>query len=298
LNQLANLIDDQINAIAIHPPMVYGGSGSWYATYIFNPALAASKTESKVFDVIMDEKTRLTTVHRDDLAELILRVAERVGDNDFACTSFSLLAPRSWLLAPCSLLLAPRFSPFDPRPSPLAPRPSLLVPEFCGLITATLGTQQSARSTQHSEHSETTCTDPLTHYRHPYAMVRLSSAPTRRANPCGISSTPWSAYRAVKAISRLPRSLMIASLLLTSTLHSGHVSTHFYFYIPDTCRRKLMKTRSGSSSMGIHDIAETLAWRGARGVVPAQNGARRWDGCVLAIIPREQGRGGGSRGVR
>jgi nucleoside-diphosphate-sugar epimerase len=70
--------DKDIHAIAIHPPMVYGGSGSWYATYIFEPALAASKTETKVFETIWQEGARLTTVHRDDLADLILRVAERV----------------------------------------------------------------------------------------------------------------------------------------------------------------------------------------------------------------------------
>lgn len=70
--------DTHIHAIAVHPPMVYGGSGSWYATYTFEPALAASKTEAKVFETIWQEGARLTTVHRDDLADLILRVAERV----------------------------------------------------------------------------------------------------------------------------------------------------------------------------------------------------------------------------
>jgi hypothetical protein len=49
-----------------------------------------------------------------------------------------------------------------------------------------------------------------------------------------------------------------------------------------------MNGRSGSPGMGVHDVAETLARRGTRGVVPAQDGARGWDGCVLAIIPREQ----------
>jgi hypothetical protein len=59
--------------------MVYGGSGSWFAKYMFEPALAASKTEDKIFGVLLDDTARLTTVHRDDLADLILRVAERVS---------------------------------------------------------------------------------------------------------------------------------------------------------------------------------------------------------------------------
>jgi hypothetical protein len=58
---------------------MYGRSQSFVASYILDLAFAASKTQHKTFETVGDEDTRWLTAHQDDVAELYVRVGERVS---------------------------------------------------------------------------------------------------------------------------------------------------------------------------------------------------------------------------
>lgn len=67
-----------VHGIVVRPGVLYGRSGSLPGMMIFQPALAAAKKGQK-FEAIGAENQRLGTIHQDDLADLFLRVAERVS---------------------------------------------------------------------------------------------------------------------------------------------------------------------------------------------------------------------------
>ncbi|WVF69713.1 hypothetical protein IAT40_004492 [Kwoniella sp. CBS 6097] len=71
------LESEKVNGIVIRGAIVYGSETSPYASYIFEPALKALKNGDKVFETVYENNTRHTTIHRDDAADLYLRVAER-----------------------------------------------------------------------------------------------------------------------------------------------------------------------------------------------------------------------------
>lgn len=62
----------------IRPSVVIGASGSLSGMVWFGPAREAAK-KGEVFSVPAYKDTRYPTIHRDDLADLYVRVAERVS---------------------------------------------------------------------------------------------------------------------------------------------------------------------------------------------------------------------------
>lgn len=58
--------------------MLYGRTGSLFGMLVFEPALAAAKKGEK-FETPGLPETRFLTIHQDDLADLYVRVAERVS---------------------------------------------------------------------------------------------------------------------------------------------------------------------------------------------------------------------------
>jgi hypothetical protein len=58
---------------------MYGRSQSFVASYILDVAFEASKRDHKTFETVGDEDTRWLTAHQDDVAELYVRVGERVS---------------------------------------------------------------------------------------------------------------------------------------------------------------------------------------------------------------------------
>ncbi|WVW78386.1 hypothetical protein I302_100340 [Kwoniella bestiolae CBS 10118] len=71
------LESEKVHGVVIRGAVVYGRDGSAFASYIFDEALKASKTEEKVFDTVYSKETRIASIHTDDMADLYLRVAER-----------------------------------------------------------------------------------------------------------------------------------------------------------------------------------------------------------------------------
>lgn len=66
-----------LNGIVIRPSVLYGTSGSLLVGNAFEPALKAAK-KGEAFEVVAHPDTRFLTIHQDDLADLYLRLAERV----------------------------------------------------------------------------------------------------------------------------------------------------------------------------------------------------------------------------
>lgn len=72
-----------MNGIVIRGPILYGRSGSSVASYIFDAAFEASKTKDGVFETFARKNnTRWQTIHADDMADLYVRVAERVSRDE------------------------------------------------------------------------------------------------------------------------------------------------------------------------------------------------------------------------
>lgn len=65
-----------VNGIVIRAGILYGRSGSTLEPYLFAPAYDASKNGG-AFDTVGFPETRVLMVHQDDLAELVVRAAER-----------------------------------------------------------------------------------------------------------------------------------------------------------------------------------------------------------------------------
>lgn len=70
---------DKVNGIVVRPVCVYGGSGSYFADYHFKPALEALKAKKESFESIIGPSGKILTIHKDDAADLIVRVAEAVS---------------------------------------------------------------------------------------------------------------------------------------------------------------------------------------------------------------------------
>lgn len=71
-------LEESINGVVIRGPILYGRSGSFVASYIFDAAHAASKTKEGIFETFAKDDTRWQTIHADDMGELYVRVVERV----------------------------------------------------------------------------------------------------------------------------------------------------------------------------------------------------------------------------
>ncbi|WVQ69351.1 uncharacterized protein L199_007568 [Kwoniella botswanensis] len=71
------LESEKVHGIVIRGAVVYGRDGSAFASYIFDEALKASKTDEKIFETVYSHETRIASIHTDDIADLYLRVAER-----------------------------------------------------------------------------------------------------------------------------------------------------------------------------------------------------------------------------
>ena len=67
-----------VNGIVIRPSVLYGRSGSIFSMLVFAQAKAAAEV-GKSFDAVGSPDTRFLTIHQDDLADLFVRVAERVS---------------------------------------------------------------------------------------------------------------------------------------------------------------------------------------------------------------------------
>lgn len=67
-----------MHGIVVRPGVLYGRSGSLPGMMIFQPVLEALKQGGK-FEAIGVQSQRLGTIHQDDLADLFVRVAERVS---------------------------------------------------------------------------------------------------------------------------------------------------------------------------------------------------------------------------
>jgi nucleoside-diphosphate-sugar epimerase len=68
---------DEVHGIVIRPGILYGRSGSLPGMMVFKAALEAQKNGEQ-FEAIGMRDARFGTIHQDDLADLFLRVAERV----------------------------------------------------------------------------------------------------------------------------------------------------------------------------------------------------------------------------
>lgn len=66
-----------VQGIVIRPSVLYGRSGSLIGMMVFGPATKAGKGQS--FKAVGRGDTRLLTIHADDLADLYVRIAERVS---------------------------------------------------------------------------------------------------------------------------------------------------------------------------------------------------------------------------
>lgn len=73
----------------VAPTCLYGRSGSYFAYYHFDAALAAVEKGEKEFETIMRDDSRLLTIHQDDLADLYVRVGERVRSGQHIPKSIS-----------------------------------------------------------------------------------------------------------------------------------------------------------------------------------------------------------------
>lgn len=76
---LTAIVDENVNGIVVAPTCLYGRSGSYFAYYHFDAALAAMEKGQKEFETIVRDDSRLLTIHHDDLADLYVRVGERVS---------------------------------------------------------------------------------------------------------------------------------------------------------------------------------------------------------------------------
>jgi len=85
-NSRADESGDEVNGIVVRPPVLYGRSGSLLKGLVFQPALEAAK-KGESFETFANPDTRFLTIHQDDLADLFVRVAERV----------SRVTDRSWV---------------------------------------------------------------------------------------------------------------------------------------------------------------------------------------------------------
>lgn len=74
---LTAIVDENVNGIVVAPTCLYGRSGSYFAYYHFDAALAAMEKGQKEFETIVRDDSRLLTIHHDDLADLYVRVGER-----------------------------------------------------------------------------------------------------------------------------------------------------------------------------------------------------------------------------
>lgn len=82
-----------MHGIVIRPGVLYGRSGSLPGMMIFQPAIEAQKKGEK-FDAIGIQDARLGTIHQDDLADLFVRVAERVSSEpQFQQSAYPRKAP-------------------------------------------------------------------------------------------------------------------------------------------------------------------------------------------------------------
>ena len=70
---------DKVNGVVVRPTCLYGKGGSYFAMYHFEPALQALEKGEKTFESICSDNGKISTVHADDVADLFVRVAERVS---------------------------------------------------------------------------------------------------------------------------------------------------------------------------------------------------------------------------
>lgn len=73
-------IGNAVNGIVIRPTLLYGKAGSLYSLFYFPAALAAAQ-KGETFEAVAHPDLRLANIHPDDLADLYLRVGERVRGN-------------------------------------------------------------------------------------------------------------------------------------------------------------------------------------------------------------------------
>ena len=71
-------IGKAVHGIVIRPGILYGRSGSLPGMMVFQAAEAA-KQKGEKFEAIGVDSARMGTIHQDDLADLYVRVAERVS---------------------------------------------------------------------------------------------------------------------------------------------------------------------------------------------------------------------------
>ena len=70
------LSSTDVHGTVIRPGVLHGYDGSYWAMFVFGPALAAAKAGGK-FTAFSKEDFRFPSVHTDDLADLFVRAAER-----------------------------------------------------------------------------------------------------------------------------------------------------------------------------------------------------------------------------
>jgi hypothetical protein len=75
-----SLVGNAVNGIVIRPTLLYGKAGSLYSLFYFHAALAAAQ-KGEPFEAVAHPDFRLANIHPDDLADLYLRVGERVRES-------------------------------------------------------------------------------------------------------------------------------------------------------------------------------------------------------------------------
>jgi nucleoside-diphosphate-sugar epimerase len=69
---------DVIDVVIIRPALLYGGNGTIWNIFL-DPIFNATKTGAKTVEAFGTPTTPITLVHKDDLADVYVRVVERVG---------------------------------------------------------------------------------------------------------------------------------------------------------------------------------------------------------------------------
>lgn len=80
--------EKSVHGIVIRPPIMYGRSQSFVATYILDAAYQAGQ-KGEAFETFVNAESRWQTCHQDDVGDLFARIGERVSQSPIIAWSSS-----------------------------------------------------------------------------------------------------------------------------------------------------------------------------------------------------------------